>query len=78
MKVLCIGRISVSNETFKKALNAGLEVEWGTAETCEEAKSVEEFYDYIVVSGGIKYSSPKRISFQKLISSKITNETIYL
>ncbi len=78
MKVLCIGSISDSNETFKKVLKAGLSMEWGTAETVEEANSVEEFYDYIVVSGGIKYSSPKRISFQKLISSKITNETIYL
>ena len=67
MKVLCIGSISDSNETFKKVLKAGLSVEWGTAETVEEAKSVEEFYDYIVVRGGIKYRSPKSISFQKLI-----------
>jgi hypothetical protein len=80
VKVLCIGNINVSNDTFKKVLKAGLSVEWGTAETVEEAREVEQFYDYIVVRCGIKYSSPKCISFQKLIFSKITcnitNESI--
>ncbi len=67
MKVLCIGSIKDSNETFIQALNAGLEVEWGTAETIEEAKNVELFYDYTVVVDGMKYVSNKCISFQKLI-----------
>ena len=67
VKVLCVGSISDSNETFKKALNAGLEVEWGTAETEEEATSVEQFYDYIIVTDGIIYSSEKCISFQEFI-----------
>jgi hypothetical protein len=65
LKVLCVADINVSNEIYKKVLKAGVEVEWGTAETSEEAKSVEEFYDYVVVSG-IKYHSKKCISVEKL------------
>lgn len=68
MKVLCVADINVSNEIYKKVLKAGVEVEWGTAETCEEARAVEEFYDYVVVSG-IKYRSKKCISVEELKKS---------
>ena len=66
VKVLCVADVNVSNEIFKKALKAGLEVEWGTVETVREAKVVEEFYDHVVVSG-IKYRSKKCISVEELI-----------
>lgn len=32
IKVLCLGGINASNATFKQALNAGMQVEWVTAE----------------------------------------------
>lgn len=69
VKVLCIGNINVSNKIFIKVLKAGIEVEWGTAETIEEAKSVGKFYRFIVVTDGIKYSSKKCISVENLIQT---------
>ncbi len=69
MKVLCVGDVNISNEIFKKVLNAGIEVEWGTAETVEEVKSVGKFYRFIVVTDGIKYSSKKCISVENLIQT---------
>ncbi len=69
VKVLCVADINVSNEIYKKVLNAGIEVEWGTAETVEEVKSVGKFYRFIVVTDGIKYSSKKCISVENLIQT---------
>ena len=66
MKVLCFSSIEFSAKCLHEVLSAGVEVEWGTAITVEEVKLLEPFYDFVVMSGDVKFHSKKCTSIQKL------------
>lgn len=53
-------------------LKQGIEHEWGTVETAEEAKNVEKFYDAVICCDGVEFHSKKLISKNQLNKGEIT------
>lgn len=72
MRVLYIGSYSSSTELFLQLLKQGIEHEWGTVETAEEAKNVEKFYDAVICCDGVEFHSKKLISKNQLNKGEIT------